>query len=303
MIQANTIMAMRKKPRPKLDAHVPVKRSAVKKIIDYLQLMQIDGYDRRAEVFIGYCKMENYSDSTTQLYFEMIRKAGHFGDTELRPDHKIFGPRGHPHTRVCSRAEFALFFEYLNQNLNETTAPLLLPVLTGLRSFEVIQLDTRHVQQLLDGQEEIELLRKNTSPSKERILWQPTYSTHLMDFVVALNTMYEPLIQVSLQLNTPQLLFPIKRQTLNARFRAYFYRATGVVPPHGFGVHSCRNMLAAEMAATSDNITAIQKYLQHSHFKTTQKYIKSDFTHTSEQFNKLTNHKFATLQNIIDLGS
>lgn len=295
----SVIMALRKRPRRPLVKYRPLNRENLVKIVDLLELTSIKDCNERAKLFIGFCHSQNYTNSTTKLYFDELRRAGIFESSTLRPNHKIFGNRGTTHTRMCSRDDFKIFYKYLSDNMNETVAPLMLPVVTGLRSFEVVQLDTNHLKQLLNQETVVDLKRKNTKTDRDALLWEPTYTTFLIKFIKLLSIMFAETISLSEKMEKPIKLFNITRQTLNIRFRTYFYRATDTYPPHGFGVHSCRNMIATEMAATSDNIAAIQKYLQHSQIETTQRYIKSDFNHTTQQFNKLTRDKFQNVQYIM----
>lgn len=216
----------------------------------------------------------------------------------LRPDKLAFAHRGNHHIRVVSMNDFNTFVKYLYDNFSTYTAPILIAAFTGLRSFEILQFSTYTLYQLLNHHQPIAIRRKQTvikSYDIEPIFWSPIYNTHLNTFVENLRDLYLDDYNIFLQMQLNVKLFYITPKTLGNRVKSLFYNATGRMAPNGFGIHSCRNMLAMLMAQKSENIFAIQQFLQHKNTKTTRTYIKADFTHTTNEFNRLTNYEFSDI--------
>lgn len=305
----------------------PVINHALREAVMYLNLIDEPNIEQRIHLFIGYCKFRNYSYNTTRRYFKILRLNGIFGppDTtiakKLVPDKYAFAENGKHHTRVVSMSDFAKLTTYLHENTSKYTAPLLIAVYTGLRTFEILQFSTSILMQLKSMASEINIKRKQTVVNVARlksnaknntteadddgggggggtnvaphIYWQPVYNAHLIALIESLMQMYKTEYDAFMEMGINVPLFPIKPKTLGNRIRHAFFLSTGNLAPYGFGVHSCRNMVATIMSQTTENITAIQMQLQHKNSSTTRRYIQANFNYVKNEFNRLTDQLFA----------
>lgn len=273
-----------------------------------LRLNDEPSYDRRAELFLGYCRHLNYTYNTTLKYFNALKATGLFGhgcneQTNIRPDRIAFADSGRPHIRIVRLDDFKTLVTHLHKNFSKYTAPILMAVYTGLRSSELLQINTYALYQLKSRSQTIAIKRKHTvitSLETQTTYWTPIYNTYLNTFIDALIDLYADQYETFLQRNINTLIFNISIRTLSNRIRSLYMQTVGARPPHGFGIHSCRNMVAMLMAQNSDNMVAISEFLQHKSIDFTRRYVKADFTHVTQQFNKLTNYELASTQNGLD---
>ncbi|AQN78604.1 ACH96205.1 dnaint/rec-like protein [Kallithea virus] len=277
-----------------------------------LALMDEKSMRRRIEIFIGYCRYKNFTYNTTKRYFHILKLNGLFGKEDevngnadeieairyLRPNKLLFVDGGKTHIRIVSMVNFKTFIEYLHKNFSVYTAPILVAAYTGLRSFEILQFSTYTIYQLLNQQQPIAIKRKHTvvkSYDIEPIFWQPVYNSHLNVFVENLRDLYYDDYKIFIDFQINIKLFPVTPKTLGNRIKSLYFEAIGHAPPNGFGIHSCRNMIAMLMAEKTENIYAIQQFLQHRNVSTTRHYIKADFTKTTKEFNRLTKYEFSNI--------
>ncbi|ATY70206.1 DNAint/rec [Tomelloso virus] len=265
--------------------------------IKSLKLLEEPNMENRAAFFIGYCKYKNYNYNTTNRYFTILRRTNVFGDDpKLRPNKLAFIDNGKQHERIVSMADFRTFAIYLQENLTKLNAPIAIALFTGLRTSEILQFSTYTLYQLHEKKIPVAIKRKQTvvsAVSSEPIYWEPIYNTHLNAFVDRLiNDIYSTDYQLFIETTINTKLFRVTPKTLGNRIKALYYDAVGKLAPLGFGVHSCRNMIAMLMAEKSENIMAIQSFLQHKNIKTTRQYIRSDYTYTTSEFNRLTQYEF-----------
>lgn len=321
-----------RKPLPKLSRKrisirqilkLPIISRALQLIVTDLKLHEESNYDRRVEMFIGYCLYRNYALNTVRQYFNILKAHGVFGrgdeQSKLRLDSTVFIDRGRIHTRIVSMDNFKKFVAHLHEKISEYTAPILLAVYTGLRTAEILQFSAYTLHQLLQRNPTISIKRKQTvikvppppSPpamttarqnqettnvDNHQIYWTPIYNTHLSMFINILIDLYRLQYDALIQSNQNSKLFYCTPKTLGNRIKHLYYNACGSAAPNGFGVHSCRNMIAQLMAENTDNIVAIQAFLQHHNINTTRQYIKADFTYTTNTFNRLTNYEFSNVR-------
>lgn len=318
------------KKRKRQSIKIPTIPGNLNKAIISLTLLDEPCMRRRIEIFIGYCRYKNYSYNTTQRYFQILKLNKFFGDYNnnpsmpnannddgddgdgdddtnminlLRPNKLSFVDSGKPHIRVVSMNDFFTFVKYLHENFSEYSAPILLATYTGLRSFEILQFSTYTLYQLSMQQTTIAIKRKQTvikSYNIDPVYWQPVYNTHLNAFIRNLLDLYAKDYEIfqKYQINTK--LFHITPKTLGNRVKSLYFNAVNKLAPNGFGIHSCRNMIAMLMAEKTENIFAIQNFLQHRNIATTRQYIKADFTYTTNEFNRLTNYEFANINNTLE---
>lgn len=289
------------KRRPRIsrpaNTSLPAINSKLKDAITSLRLLDEPAVERRAQLFIGYCRFKNYTYNTTVQYFKILKLNGVFGDADVntRPDRCAFVDSGRPHTRIVSIDDFKVYAKYLGDHFSEYTAPLLVSVYTGLRTHEILQMTVYTLYQLKNHHPIIAIKRKHTvvtSLADEPTHWKPVYNTHLNAFVEQLLGLYSADYKEFMENQINRKLFYLTPKTLGNRLRSLFYAALGRLPPMGFGVHSSRNMIAMIMARTSENMPAIQQFLQHKNLNQTRRYVKADFTHTTKEFNRLTDYEF-----------
>lgn len=275
-------------------------------IVTSIKLLDEPVITNRINIFIGYCKYQNYSYNTTIQYFNILKQHGIFSDDDgsvplLKPNKISFIDNGKIHTRIVSMNDFKMFAIYLNKNLTQYTAPISIAMYTGLRTSEILQFSTYTLYQLYEKHQPTSIKRKQTvitTLNPEPIFWEPIYNTHLNAFIRTLiedtfSDEYDSFLKNDINIK----LFQVTPKTLGNRIKSLYFNAVGKKAPHGFGIHSCRNMIAMLMAEKSENILAIQSFLQHKNVKTTRQYIKADYTYTTKEFNRLTQYEF---QNIYD---
>lgn len=271
--------------------------TTVNRIVIELGLLDEPDYERRAKVFIGYCRVRDYAINTVKQYFKIARQLGTFGPpgaVSIRPDPSVFS--GRTHTRIVSNENFVSLFKFLMDGWSEYTAPLLVAFYTGLRTMEILQFTGFTLHQLLARQPTVNVKRKQTAVSDEPVYWRPVYTTYLRRLVDKLALLYASELEAYASASANVSLFYVTPKTLANRIRLAYYKANGSCPPLGFGVHSCRNMLASIMAETSKCLPAIQLFLQHKSPKTTNRYIKTDLNYIRDQFNRITGPEFTNVR-------
>lgn len=319
------------------------------------ELALLDEPDRRARVrlFAARCLSLGYTYRTTDKYFQLLRRVGVFdlpnGQTvSLRPDKFAFAESGKMHVRPVSKQSFAKLVTHLHRNFSEYTAPLLVAVYTGLRTFEILQWNTSTLRELRDKQTLVAIIRKQTvvRDSHDSTLdghvprvadqsesggddnnyqdeddqdlcptqvvvggreavstdsyWRPVYTSRLLWFVDRMIELYRDAWSSYERTGLPVMLFNVGPSTLVNRIRTAFYQANGFMPPYGFGIHSCRNMLAEIMSERTDSMTSIQAFLQHRNISTSRRYVHADFNYVRSEFDRITKHELADVRRSLD---
>lgn len=256
---------------------------------------------------------DNDNDNITNEY---VNK-----ELNSRPDRLVFNHCGKQHIRIVGKEDFLKFISLLQKRFSIYTAPILIAFYTGLRTSEILQFTTFTIYQLLSKHHTTTILRKmiviknanmkdssydkdndNNNNRDNRNFWTPIYNTHLNDFVEKLKELYVDDYKTFLESKINTKLFNITPKTLGNRVKSLYFEATGKLAPFGFGVHSCRNMISILMAEKSNNLTAIQRFLQHKNIKTTRRYVKADFSYTINEFNRLTNQQFSNIREALNKG-
>lgn len=273
----------------------------IRRAIVELGLLDISDFNERINIFTAYCLRKNYTFNTTHKYYWILRINGLFGqDPNVRkPDRRAFIESGSPHIRIVSMDKFRIFAKYLHENFNLTTAPLLVAIYTGLRTWEILQFSTYTLYQLKRRAETVFVKRKQTTvtpDNNEPIYWKPIYNSHFTTFIEHLIDLFGNEYKCFIEQKLNSQLFPVTPKTLNNCIKSYYYMATESVAPHGFGIHSCRNMIAMLMAQNTENVTAICNFLQHKKFATTQRYIKADFTFLKNEYNRITDYTLSSVR-------
>jgi integrase len=307
-----------------VNSRLPKLLPKLKSAVTSLNLLDEPDYEKRVKIFVGYCVYSNYTVNTTKRYFNILKRHGLFGDVaNLKPNSLKFLDKGRPHQRIISRKDFERLVGYLIKNFSPYTAPILVAVFTGLRSFELLQFTTDTLYQLKKQQPSVPIKRKQTNiqlprptlnteydsegnpicttTRREPLYWKPVYNTELMIFIDKLIDLYKIEYKTYLDKKINTRLFMITPKTLGNRIKSIYNRATNKLAPHGFGIHSCRNLVSMLLAEQTDNIIVIRDFLQHKNIKTTRGYIKADRTFTVTEFNRLTNYEFSNVRKQLEV--
>lgn len=322
-VSSDILSNLMRAPLPKLSQERHKIRTAIVNVPDIpqglqqaildLKLYDESNFDKRVQMFIGYCLYMNYSVNTVNKYYRILRANRVFGrgkdESKLRMDPTVFSDRGRVHTRLVSMDNFKKLTMHLHENLSQYTAPLLVAVYTGLRTSEILQFSAMTLHQLLMRNASVRIQRKQTvvrssssnnnntnTTTPDANYWQPIYNSHFIVFIDILIDLYRIQYDALITSNQNAKLFHATPKTLANRIKHLYYNACGSAAPHGFGVHSCRNLIAQLMAENTDNIVAIQAFLQHRNLSTTRQYVKADFTHTTNTFNRLTNYALSSVR-------
>lgn len=276
----------------------------LKSTINSIGLLDENSFEKRVQLFAGYCIYKRHSYNTTMTYYRALKKYGIFGNIDekiLKPRLLSFIDRGKRHTRIVNMDDFILFVRYLNKHFSRYTAPLLLAAFTVLRSSEILQFSAYTLYQLNDRQPIVAIKLKQTvmkCENPEPLYWRPVYNTMLDAFIGNLSKLYKDEYEALMKHKINVKLFHITQPTLANRLKSLYFNATNKIAPHGFGVHSFRNMIAMLMARYTDNIIAIKELLNHKHINTTMKYIREDGSATKD-FNRITKTEFAHVRNLL----
>lgn len=295
-LESETIKSQKKRVLLK-KRHMPIR---LKKIVLDLDLLDEPDHEKRLNIFVGYCRYLNYSVNTASKYLTLLKNNGLFGQTDnhLYIDRSEFVDSGKIHTRTFSFESFKKLMVYLHQNFDKYSAPILLACYSGLRTFEILQFSNITLHQLNLKQTSVSIFRKKTFRKIDDTKgdqWRPVYTTHLTNFLNQLTVLYHDEYEAYRKNGIIIKLFNITPKTLCNRLRQIYFVVNGYKLPLGSGIHSLRNMLAMLMAQKTQNIWTIQQFLQHKNVNTTKRYVHADFTHISEEFNRLTNSEFSDL--------
>lgn len=282
--------------RPKVKLNVTGK---VQALVQGASLLDEPDPSRRMQLFIGFCRFREYSYNTTVRYIQILKNHGVFGESPqeivVQPSKLAFAESGKRHERMITVDDFVKLFKHLRDNFNKYHAPVLVAVYTGLRTFEILQLSVQTLHQLMSRQEYVSVRRKQTviTVDSDSTYWRPIYTTRFVQFLDELARLYRDEYESYLQYGINDQLFHVTPRTIVNRIRHAYFEVTGHAPPFGFGVHSCRNMMATIMSNETDNISSIQAFLQHKSVKTTQRYINSDLRFIRREFDRLTRRELS----------
>ena len=301
---------LRKKPVKKPERkRVRIQRQLTPKLLEAVQTLNLldePNHATRRVLVIDYFGSKNYSWNTTKKYFGLLKSAGVLNDEEaddIHPNKRAFCNLGKLHTRIVSQQDFAKVHHHLVKHFSKNTAPILVAFYTGLRTSEILQFKSSTLHELLNQHQTIDIKRKKTNIDSDAEspdnAWKPVYNSHLINYTKQLINLYQEEYDNLLQhqINVP--LFNITSTTLVERLKSAFRLATGKKPPLGFGVHSCRNMVASIMVGETDNIYSISLWLQHKKIKTTEQYLKTGYSNLTAEFNRLTDRHMSGLNHIL----
>lgn len=282
-----------RQPLPQLSkVRRSVKRNVDKRAKSLVQesgLLDESDYTERLKLFIGHCRFKGYTYNTTVKYINMLKALDVFGEEPLTIKPSKLAFVGRPHERMITVENFAKLAKLLHERPTRYTAPILTAVYTGLRTFELLQMSTQTLYQLISRQEYVSIVRKQTVViSTEPTYWKPVYTAHFTKFIDLLVSLYREEYEVYKERGINDKLFHVTPRTLVNRIRQLYFAATGSAAPHGFGIHSCRNLIATIMSNETDNISSIQSFLQHRDIGTTKKYINVDLNFIRKEFDRLT---------------
>lgn len=281
---------------------------SLQRVMTDLRLLDEIDAQKRFRLFVGYCRYRGYSYNTTARYCAILRSNGIFRDAEnMQIDKFAFVDSGEPHVRAVDDRSFARLVAHLNDNFSRYTAPLLVAVYTGLRAFEILQWSAMTLVQLSRREPVVSITRKRTIITASRDAsdvdheyWRPVYTTYLQNFIGQLEQLYAIEIRALREHGTNGRLFHATHRTLANRVRSAFFESNGYAAPRGFGVHSCRNMIATLMARNTDNVAAIQNFLQHRNVSTTRRYVHADYRHLRSEFERITSVELSDVRRDLD---
>lgn len=267
----------------------------LKRIISKMRLDEELDPKNRFYLCMAHCRDAKLSYNTTKRYMQLLLRYKVFSEDDsinrqlqrLMPDPLVF--RHDVHTRMVDRETYEKFVKYLDANFNRFTAPLLCAVLTGLRTTEILQMTTLHLQQLKNQEYVVEINRKNTIKSdreKQPNHWKPIYTKALNTFIDNLIRLYEPEYSTFQKHNISVLLFLLTPSGLVQRMRAVYYQATKQRLPFGFGIHGNRTTMASLMFNSTNNLISTSKFLQHRHIKSTRVYVRADVINLKKKFDE-----------------
>lgn len=262
------------------------------KIVKSIKLLDEQDKEQRLRLFIGYCRHKNYSYNTTLTYINFLKKTDVINkQSNILPDKGMFNKD--IHQRVIDSDSFKKYFQYLLKHFTKFTSPLLFACYTGLRTMEILQVDTFILFQLLSKKQEVSVLRKNEQH------WKPLYTNHFNNFIEQLSQLYSNCYNNALKNNMHVKLFNIHPSTLDRRMRLVYYKATNLQLPLGAGIHTHRYMIANLLADSTKNIEIVSAFLQHKSIETTQIYLKSKLLFIEKEFQTIVNKKFNNISKLL----
>jgi integrase len=234
--------------------------------------------------------LETYSMSTAERYFAHLKYGGYIQLPEIKnlflaKEHYGSSTRRAPQIRIPSIDQYHNFVGYLYNQLKIkkdqklSTNPLLydkelgaiililLVCNTGLRLSEVLRLTTKHLRELLDGHETIEIKMKTSSE------WKVIRHKSLYYLLTQMDNIYEHFWTATGQQIIELLLFQFGREYIRTEMKKIFKAANNNnAPPNGFGLHTIRYYIASQFAQT--NLKLAQMVLNHKNINTTAVYVR-----------------------------
>lgn len=251
-----------------------------------------DHTDPQERLRIALNVLETYSISTAERYFAQLK----YGDYIQVPNIKnLFLAKEHygstlrraPQIRIPSLEQYHNFVNYLYAQLKtrehqklstnhlkydtEFGAVILILFVcnTGLRLSEVLRLTTKHLRELLDGKEIIELKMKTSTE------WKVVRHKSLYYLLMQMDNIYEYFWVATRQQEqvVDMLLFQFGKEYIRTEMKRIFKAANGGnAPPRGFGLHTIRYYIASQFAQT--NLKLAQIILNHKKITTTAVYVR-----------------------------
>lgn len=250
----------------------------IKLLVDH-NVNEIQNVDERAKKVIQIlCSQKIYS-STVVKYYNILKKTLLKGTT-IKPNLLIFSDLSQPHQKVPNFGTFNILIDFLLKNkTNKKYIPLLFCYYTGLRRNEVVKLTNFHLQQLLKGEQNVTLYRKNNT------IWSVIYYPEFVSFINQVYEIYKNEIDYQ---KHEILLFNISPQTLHVTFTNIYINLIKEKPPLGFGVHWFRYYTATKLTENG-NISIARAFLNHKHLSTTEKYVKVDNLNFEKKIEEINN--------------
>ena len=176
-----------------------------------------------------------------------------------------------PQIRLGSVEKMDQYVQHLETVVtdDEKVIPLLFCVYTGLRVSELVQLSTRHLDELQRRLNLISIVRK------QKTQWSVLYHDKLTLLITHMIRVYEPAMLLLLQDGIDTPIFRIGVAGLLARAKQCYLSALHESPHKGFGLHTIRYYLATKWATLGDWELA-RRFLGHKHVTTTQLYVRAD---------------------------
>lgn len=141
---------------------------------------------------------------------------------------------------------------------------------TGLRSMEVAQTTTRHLDDLTQRLTTTTIVLKG-GKKQWRILWTPD----LVRVVDLLAVEFAAELDYYRRTGATINLWHLQPLSISVKFKRAYLEVMRKQPPLGFGLHNVRYYWATKYA---DNLVQAKLKLNHSHLSTTKSYVKLNAT-------------------------
>lgn len=250
-----------------------------------------DHTDPEERLRIALDVLETYSISTAERYFAHLKYGGYIQVPNIKnlflaKEHYGSTTRRAPQIRIPSLTQYHNFVNYLYEQLKQRRHQklstnrlrydaefgaiilILFVCNTGLRLSEVLRLTTRHLRELLDGREIIELKMKTSTE------WKVVRHKSLYYLLTQMDNIYENFLRTVRQDQIVEIpLFQFGREFVRTEMKRIFKVSNdGYAPPKGFGLHTIRYYIASQFAQT--NLKLAQMILDHKNINTTAVYVR-----------------------------
>jgi len=215
----------------------------------------------RLKYFIKQMQNRQLSPSTAQKYLKIFKNlVGLDAQTDLKLNKLAFKPT---QSRYVPMSELELMYEHFVETNN-----LLMQFcfLTGLRSMEVAQFSSKHLDDLTKENSTTNIILKG-GKKEWSILWTP----ELRVLVKKLEREFKNELQFYRETKASILLWNLQPLSISAKFKQAYVFIIRKQPPIGFGLHNIRYYWATKFA---DNLSLAKKKLNHSSLVTTKSYVK-----------------------------
>lgn len=226
--------------------------------------------------FLNKCKDSKFRASTSKKYLELFKKINNIRSKKVQMEYSAFPPSA---PRYITTDQMELL---LQQFLETQNLLMLFCFYTGLRSMEIAQFSTQHLNDILLKKEFTPLVLKGGKK-----FWRILYTRELLDLANILAEQKAEELDYYRRTNTDILIWQYSPLYISILFKNEFIKCFKRLPPKGFGLHNIRYYWATK---NSKNLPFAQLKLNHSTIKTTKRYIKYDAEKID--FNTLNNTEF-----------
>jgi integrase len=218
------------------------------------------------EKFINFCFDICKQSKTSQYYYTspIMEPSTSFDYIGKDPNITLITT----HTVTDTNAFLNAQRKYKKQTTIVKAIAIVFSYLTGLRLAEVCAITNKHLIELANRIPALVLKRKTTD------VWSVIYYKEFEEFIdTILIPYYTKIINVHKTIEIR--LVDFNKRTLQYAIRDFFYEATGVKPPTGFGIHTFRYLIATKLATNKKNgLENARIMLGHKNIRTTNRYVR-----------------------------